>query len=130
MNSRLTADFDAERSRALTCSPTGSRVRLKQRVLTPASICSKTTRVNGSRSAKYSYVPSGASGAGRAPSCKGERALQRSAGREEDRADEERDRIGGVPHKARIARKRADEKARRADRKARAHPALASHAPT
>jgi len=29
MNSRLTADFDAERSPALTCSPTGSRVRAK-----------------------------------------------------------------------------------------------------
>src|SRR5271154_818341 len=57
-NSRLTADFDADRSPTVTFSPTGSRVRAKRRVLTPASIYSSTTRVSGSRSAKYSYVAS------------------------------------------------------------------------
>lgn len=35
-----------------TASPTGSRVRENRRVETPASICSSTTRVSGSRSAK------------------------------------------------------------------------------
>ncbi len=40
MNVRETADFDTDRSAALTCSPTGSRVRTSRLVLTPASICS------------------------------------------------------------------------------------------
>jgi len=44
--------FDVERSASRTSSPTGSRVREKRRVLTPASICSITTAVSGSRSAK------------------------------------------------------------------------------
>jgi len=51
-NSRDTADFDVDRARASTCSPTGSRVRSNRRVETPASICSSTTLVSGSRSAK------------------------------------------------------------------------------
>jgi hypothetical protein len=42
-------DFDVQRSAAATASPTGSRVLEKRRVETPASICSSTTRVNGSR---------------------------------------------------------------------------------
>jgi hypothetical protein len=44
-NSRLTADFDVERACASTFSPTGSRVRSKRRVETPASICSSANRV-------------------------------------------------------------------------------------
>src|SRR4051794_508137 len=55
-NSRETADFEVERSASTTSWPTGSRVRANRRVLTPASICSSTTRVNGSRSAKCAYV--------------------------------------------------------------------------
>jgi hypothetical protein len=51
-NSRDTADFDVDRACASTSSPTGSRVRLQRRVETPASICSSTSRVSGSRSAK------------------------------------------------------------------------------
>ena len=51
-NSRLTVDFDVERSAAATASPTGSRVLERRRVETPASICSSTTLLNGSRSAK------------------------------------------------------------------------------
>jgi len=51
-NSRLTADFDVERASASTSAPTGSRVRSKRRVETPASICSSTSRPSGSRSAK------------------------------------------------------------------------------
>ena len=51
-NSRLTADFDTDRAPASTSSPTGSRVRANRRVETPASICSSTSRVSGSRSAK------------------------------------------------------------------------------
>jgi hypothetical protein len=51
-NSRLTADFEVERDSCSTPSPTGSRVRSKRRVETPASSCSSTTRESGSRSAK------------------------------------------------------------------------------
>ena len=51
-NARLIADFEVERSAATMSSPTGSRVRAKRRVETPPSICSNTTRVSGSRSAK------------------------------------------------------------------------------
>jgi hypothetical protein len=51
-NSREIADFEVERSASSTSSPTGSCVRAKRRVETPASICSSTTRVSGSRSAK------------------------------------------------------------------------------
>ena len=51
-NSRLTADFDVEPAWASTSVPTGSLVRSKRRVETPASICSHTSRVSGSRSAK------------------------------------------------------------------------------
>jgi hypothetical protein len=51
-NSRLTTDFDVERACASTSSPTSSRVRWKRRVETPASICSSTNRVSGSRAAK------------------------------------------------------------------------------
>jgi hypothetical protein len=51
-NSRLTAYFEAERASASTSAPTGSRVRWKRRVETPASICSSTSRASGSRSAK------------------------------------------------------------------------------
>ena len=47
--SRLTEDFDVERAAASTSSPTGSRVRPKRRVETPASICSSTSRLSGSR---------------------------------------------------------------------------------
>ena len=50
---RLTADREVEVEAASTSSPTGSRVRAKRRVETPASICSSTTRVSGSRSAKW-----------------------------------------------------------------------------
>ena len=57
-NARLAALLLAERSAAPTSSPTGSRVRPKRRVLTPASICSSATRVSGSRSAKCAYVAS------------------------------------------------------------------------
>jgi hypothetical protein len=60
-NSRLTVDFDVERSAALTASPTGSRVLANPRVQTPASICSSTTFISGSRSAKYAYVASATS---------------------------------------------------------------------
>jgi len=52
-NSRDTDDFDVDRASASTCSPTGSRVRRNRRVETPASICSQTTLVSGSRSAKW-----------------------------------------------------------------------------
>ena len=55
-NSRATALFDAERSVCATSLPTGSRVLANRRVQTPASICSSTTRVNGSRPAKCAYV--------------------------------------------------------------------------
>jgi hypothetical protein len=60
-NSRLTVDFDVERSDRTTASPMGSRVLANLRVETPASICSNTTLLNGSRSAKYAYVASGTS---------------------------------------------------------------------
>jgi hypothetical protein len=52
-NSRLTADFEVERASASTASPTGSCVRGKRRVETPASIGSSTTRESASRSAKW-----------------------------------------------------------------------------
>jgi hypothetical protein len=46
--------FDEDRSGrcGLLGLADGSRVRANRRVETPASICSSTTRVNGSRSAK------------------------------------------------------------------------------
>jgi len=50
--SRETADFEVERAFASTSSPTGSCVRGSRRVETPASICSSTSRLSGSRSAK------------------------------------------------------------------------------
>jgi hypothetical protein len=51
---RDTADFDVDRARISTCSPTGSCVRRYRRVETPASIRSSTTLDIGSRSAKCS----------------------------------------------------------------------------
>jgi hypothetical protein len=51
-NSRDTADFDVDRASSSTSAPTGSPVRAKRRVDTPASIRSSTAAVSGSRSAK------------------------------------------------------------------------------
>jgi hypothetical protein len=44
----------------------------------------------------------------------GDVGLQRSAGGEQDRADEERDSVGGGADELSVARERADQKARRA----------------
>src|SRR5215210_501443 len=52
-NSRLTADFEVERDSCSSSSPTGSWVRAKRRVETPASIRSSTTSASGSRAAKW-----------------------------------------------------------------------------
>jgi hypothetical protein len=54
MKVRETDDFDVDRACCSTSCPTGSCVRRKRRVETPASTRSRTERDSGSRSAKYS----------------------------------------------------------------------------
>ena len=53
--------FDVELASCSTSSPTGLPTRANLRVEMPASIRSITARVNGFRSAKYSYVATGSS---------------------------------------------------------------------
>jgi len=55
---RETADLEVERSASSTSAPTGSPVRRKRRVETPASIRSSTTSVSASRAAKCPKVES------------------------------------------------------------------------
>ena len=51
-NRREIADFDVDFCVLVTCSPTGSAVRVCRRVATPASIRSITTRVSMSSAPK------------------------------------------------------------------------------
>src|SRR3954471_15181745 len=65
--------------------------------------------------------------AGGVPARPGEPALQPAAGGEQDRADEEGDRVGRRSDELHVARERADEEARRPEREADRHPPFTAH---